>query len=62
MPQWDEDRYGLEYDLDVYNIVDVSDFNMGAMENKGLNICERQLPHGLVRAIPHAPPTVHDPN
>jgi len=35
---WDEEKYGLEYDLDVYNIVAVSDFNMGAMENKGLNI------------------------
>ena len=35
---WDEDRYGREYDLDVYNIVAVSHFNMGAMENKGLNI------------------------
>jgi len=36
--QWDEEVFGLEYDLDVYNIVAVSDFNMGAMENKGLNI------------------------
>ncbi len=36
--QWDEDTYGLEYDLDVFNIVAVSDFNMGAMENKSLNI------------------------
>ncbi len=36
--QWDEDRFGLEYDLDTYMIVAVSDFNMGAMENKGLNI------------------------
>ena len=36
--QWDEDVYGREYDLDVYNIVAVDDFNMGAMENKGLNI------------------------
>ncbi|MGQ5524389.1 aminopeptidase N [Chitinimonas sp. PSY-7] len=35
---WDEQRYGLEYDLDTYMIVAVSDFNMGAMENKGLNI------------------------
>ena len=31
---WDEERFGLEYDLDVYNIVAVEDFNMGAMENK----------------------------
>lgn len=36
--RWDEETYGLEYDLDLYNIVAVSDFNMGAMENKGLNI------------------------
>ena len=35
---WDEARFGLEYDLDVFNIAAVSDFNMGAMENKGLNV------------------------
>ena len=35
---WDEQVYGLEYDLDIFNIVAVDDFNMGAMENKGLNI------------------------
>jgi aminopeptidase N len=35
---WDEEVFGLEYDLDVFNIAAVSDFNMGAMENKGLNI------------------------
>ena len=35
---WDERRFGLEYDLDIFNIVAVSDFNVGAMENKGLNI------------------------
>ncbi|MEH6875472.1 MAG: M1 family aminopeptidase, partial [Candidatus Competibacter sp.] len=35
---WDEQRFGLEYDLDLYQIVAVGDFNMGAMENKGLNI------------------------
>ncbi len=35
---WDEEVFGLEYDLDVFNIVAVSDFNMGAMENKSLNI------------------------
>ena len=35
---WDERTFGLEYDLDLYQIVAVSDFNMGAMENKGLNI------------------------
>jgi len=36
--EWDEQVFGREYDLDVFNIVAVSDFNMGAMENKGLNI------------------------
>ena len=36
--RWDEDVYGFEYDLDVFMIVAVSAFNMGAMENKGLNI------------------------
>lgn len=35
---WDEQRFNLAYDLDVYNIVATDDFNMGAMENKGLNI------------------------
>jgi aminopeptidase N len=36
--RWDETAFGREYDLDVFNIVAVSDFNMGAMENKGLNV------------------------
>ncbi len=36
--KWDEDTFGLEYDLDIFNIAAVSDFNAGAMENKGLNI------------------------
>ena len=36
--RWDEEVYGREYDLDIYMIVAVNDFNMGAMENKGLNI------------------------
>ncbi len=36
--KWDEDVYGREYDLDIYMIVAVDDFNMGAMENKGLNV------------------------
>ena len=35
---WDEERFGREYDLDIYMIVAVEDFNMGAMENKGLNV------------------------
>jgi aminopeptidase N len=36
--RWDEENYGLEYDLDEYKIVAVDNFNMGAMENKGLNV------------------------
>ncbi len=36
--KWDEDVFGREYDLDIFMIVAVSDFNMGAMENKGLNV------------------------
>ena len=36
--RWDEEAFGREYDLDIFKIVAVSDFNMGAMENKGLNI------------------------
>jgi len=36
--RWDEERFGREYDLDTYMIVAVDDFNMGAMENKGLNV------------------------
>lgn len=40
--RWDEDTYGLEYDLDTYMVVAVGDFNMGAMENKGLNIFNTQ--------------------
>ena len=41
--RWDEEAYGLEYDLDLFNIVAVSDFNMGAMENKSLNIFNTAL-------------------
>ena len=41
--KWDEDEYGLEYDLDEFNIVAVRHFNMGAMENKGLNIFNSKL-------------------
>ncbi len=41
--QWDEERFGLEYDLDIYMIVAVDDFNMGAMENKGLNVFNSKL-------------------
>ena len=36
--KWDEERFGREYDLDQFNVVAVSDFNMGAMENKSLNV------------------------
>ena len=41
--KWDEDTYGLEVDLDQYNIVAVGDFNAGAMENKGLNVFNTKL-------------------
>ena len=41
--KWDEETYGLEYDLDEYKIVAVRHFNMGAMENKGLNIFNSKL-------------------
>jgi len=41
--KWDEDYYGREYDLDLFNIVAVDDFNMGAMENKGLNVFNSSL-------------------
>ncbi len=41
--RWDEERFGLEYDLDIFNIVAVGDFNMGAMENKSLNIFNDKL-------------------
>ena len=41
--RWDERRFGREYDLDIFNIVAVSDFNMGAMENKSLNIFNDRL-------------------
>ncbi len=40
---WDEERFGREYDLDLFMIVAVNDFNMGAMENKGLNIFNSKL-------------------
>ncbi len=41
--KWDEEAYGREYDLDLFNIVAVDDFNMGAMENKGLNVFNSRL-------------------
>lgn len=41
--KWDEDRFNLEYDLDLYMVVAVDSFNMGAMENKGLNIFNSAL-------------------
>lgn len=41
--RWDEERFGLEYDLNQYMIVSIDDFNMGAMENKGLNIFNSRL-------------------
>ena len=47
--KWDEDRFGLEYDLDRFMIVAVSDFNFGAMENKGLNIFNTKYRAGEAR-------------
>ena len=47
--RWDEEAFGREYDLDVFNIVAVSDFNMGAMENKGLNIFNDKYVLALAR-------------
>ncbi|MEX1081140.1 MAG: aminopeptidase N [Halofilum sp. (in: g-proteobacteria)] len=41
--RWDEEIFGLEYDLDLFQIVSVDDFNMGAMENKGLNVFNSKL-------------------
>jgi aminopeptidase N len=41
--KWDEDRFGLEYDLNQYMIVSIDDFNMGAMENKALNVFNSRL-------------------
>ena len=41
--KWDEEKYGREYDLDIFNIVAVNDFNFGAMENKSLNIFNAKL-------------------
>jgi len=41
--RWDEDTFGREYDLDLFQIVSVDDFNMGAMENKGLNVFNSKL-------------------
>ena len=41
--RWDEEKFGLEYDLDIFMIVAVDSFNMGAMENKGLNIFNSSL-------------------
>ena len=46
--KWDEEQYGREYDLDIFNIVAVNDFNFGAMENKSLNIFNSKL----VLAVP----------
>ena len=60
--RWDEEVFGLEYDLDLFNIVAVRDFNMGAMENKSLNVFNSKLllatpetatdeDHGLVESV-----------
>jgi len=53
--RWDEEKYGREYDLDIFMIVAVSDFNMGAMENKGLNIFN-------TRYVLVSPDTATDPD
>ncbi len=52
--KWDETRFGLEYDLDIFMVVAVGDFNMGAMENKGLNILipSSSLPTAVPPPIP----------
>lgn len=47
--KWDEDEFGFEYDLDVFNVVAVGDFNSGAMENKSLNIFNELLIVGDLR-------------
>ena len=57
--KWDEDVFGLEYDLDVYNIVAVGDFNMGAMENKGLNVFNIGFLSQLNRIIAEGPDLHH---
>ena len=51
---WDERRFGREYDLDIFNIVAVSDFNFGAMENKGLNIFNARLVFARPESAPDA--------
>ena len=63
--KWDEERFGLEYDLDQFMIAAISDFNMGAMENKGLNVFNTKYVlakpetatdadyHGIERVIAH---------
>lgn len=48
--RWDEDYFGFEYDLDIFSIVAVSNFNAGAMENKGLNIFNDRLLVGDIRS------------
>ncbi len=50
---WDEARFNLEYDLDRYMIVASSDFNMGAMENKGLNIFNTKYVLANKREVPY---------
>ena len=53
--KWDEEVFGREYDLDVFHIIAVNDFNMGAMENKGLNVfntsCVREAVGGDRRRL-----------
>ena len=54
--RWDEETYGREYDLDIFMIVAVSDFNMGAMENKGLNIFNSSAVLARAETAEPAPP------
>jgi aminopeptidase N len=55
--RWDEEVYGREYDLDIFNIVAVDDFNMGAMENKGLNIFNSKYILASPSSIPRCCPS-----
>ncbi len=55
--RWDEQRFGLQLDLDRFMIIAASDFNMGAMENKGLNIFNAELRAGRPRTPPPTPTT-----
>ncbi len=57
--KWDEERFGLEYDLDIYMIVAVDFFDMGAMENKGLNVFNSKY---VLALVPIPPPIKTTPD